>query len=82
MFMFDKKRILAIAHKAVIDRGYVIYDDFEDYLRELICSNVISPITGFRLFEIKGILLDESNNYTNRYVYKRVGVRARFYPMK
>ena len=80
--MFDKKRILDIAKRSATKRGYVIYDDFEDYLRELICSNMISPITGWKLFEIKAILTDNNNAPTDHYIYKKVGIRARFYPQK
>ena len=80
--MFEDKRILAIARNAVNNRGYVLYADFDEYLRELICKEGTLPPTkaGFSQYKIKAILLDPSNEPRDRYRYERHN-EARFYPL-
>ena len=88
MFELDRQRVLAIARVAVNRRkneegeGYVVYSDYNDYLSELICERKIDPITGWRLFDIKRILLDKSNDPKDRYRYEKVVKKAHFYPIE
>jgi len=78
--MLNREQILDIARKAINSRGYVVYADFDEYLKELICKEVTLQPTkaGFVQYEIKGILLNKSNEPKDRYHYER-HEEARFY---
>jgi len=55
-------------------RGYVLYSDFNDYMRELICEGALEPVkAGFSQYEIKRLLLENGYHYERRR-------EARFYP--
>jgi len=82
MFEFDHQQILAIAREAVNRKGFVEYADYNEYLRELICRRELDPMVGWRLFDIKRILLDPRNTPQDRYLYKSVGRKAYFYPIR
>ena len=75
--MFDQKRILAIASEAVNRKGYVLYEDYNEYLRELICKErKLEPSrAGQSLREIRAIL--KSNGYISQ---EKRGEKTRFYP--
>ena len=81
MFKFDRKRILAIAKEAVNRKGFVVYADYDEHLRELICQRKIGAITGWKLFNIKKMLLDRDNELEDRYRYEKKGNKAYFYPL-
>jgi len=55
---YDEKRILAIARKAVQSKGYVVYADFNEYIRQLICNKGKPKPTQVSrsLFELRVIL--------------------------
>ena len=73
--MYDQRRVLAIARQATTTREYVVYTDFNDYMRELISQGTLLPTrVAFSEYEIKRILLD------NGYRYQRHR-EARFYPL-
>ncbi len=80
--MLNRERILSIARKAAEGKGYVLYTDFDEYLRELICKEkTLQPTkAGFIQYEIKAILLDKSNKPKDRYRYER-HKEAQFYPL-
>ena len=76
--MFSEEKILAIASAAVSCKGYVLYEDYNEYLRELICKErKLEPRrAGQSLREIRAIL--KSNDYTS--VDGKRGEKTRFYP--
>ena len=82
MFQLDRQRILAIAKESANRSGFVVYADYNEYLRELISQRKLDPIYGgWRLWDIKRILLDENNKPEDRYFYGKVGNKAYFHPL-
>jgi|GEM_PF-2036353 len=82
MFDFDRQRILAIAREAVSRNGVVVYADYDEYLRELICQGELNPTHGgWCQRDIKDILRDQDNDPQDLYRYERVGNKAHFYPL-
>jgi hypothetical protein len=82
VFIIDKQRILAIARESASRSGLVVYADYNRYLRELIRHRKLDPIdAGWCLWDIKRILLDETNSPEDRYFYGKAGNKACFYPL-
>ena len=80
-FDFDRKRILDIAREAASRQGFVVYADFNRYLRELIDQEKLEPIkAGWCQWQIRAILLDQRNEPSDHYRYERVRNKAHFYP--
>jgi len=78
----DRQRILAIARESASRSGLVVYADFNRYLRELIRHRKLDPIdAGWCLWDVKRILLDETNSPEDRYFYGKAGNKAYFYPL-
>ncbi len=50
------ERMVEIAQQAASRKGYAIYADYDDDLRNEICSGRLSPRAGFYLFTIKDTL--------------------------
>jgi hypothetical protein len=73
--MLDENRILEIARVAANDRGYAIYDDFNEALRREIChERWLEPThVGWFLFTIKRVLVQAGWTFEKHRP-------ARFYP--
>lgn len=72
--MLDRQQILNIAKMATQDKGYVVYADFDDYLRKVICNKEWpASKAGWILYPLKQVLLE------NGYRYSKVGREGRFY---
>ncbi len=72
--MLSEDRIIQIASDAANNRGYAIYDDYNEALRQEICERRLEPArAGFFLFTIKETLIQ------NRWRFEKHRP-ARFYP--
>ncbi|GAJ23600.1 unnamed protein product [marine sediment metagenome] len=73
----DLQEILQIAQEAVRQRGYVIYPDYEDALRQAIMDRRLRAVdAGWEHHNIREILL------VNGYQWRRVHGQSRFYPVE
>ena len=73
--MLDDQRIIKIAAEAAKNRGYAVYDDYNDALRQEICQEKSLEPThaGWYLFTIKRTLLRRGWRFEKHRP-------ARFYP--
>ncbi len=73
--MLDEDRIVRIASNAVRSRGYAIYDDYNEDLRQEICQDrSLEPThAGWYLFTIKRTLIQRGWRFEKHRP-------ARFYP--
>ena len=67
--------IVKIARKAAKKRGYAIYDDYYEYMWQLICQSPPKPVRAGRFFHyIRGTLLEDG------WVHRPRHAETRFYP--
>ena len=73
--MLDEDRIIRIAGEAASDRGYAVYDDYNEALRQEICQERwLEPThVGWFLFTIKRTLVQRGWRFEKHRP-------ARFYP--